>query len=212
MYTDGTLCGDSARSLEVKLQCALPGEQERLGTIEEPETCKYTASLHVHAVCDLDLEVAGEDLESVLAHSANRRLAGTESEESEALEEESEDGGANDAEISPDVTEEGNSDAQSDTSGEGTPSEECVSRDESAAVARLTEQVVSLKRALDEARDQAERHADALKVVLETGSESSIKLGAAAQAADDLVRGLGAGESAEANEAGSGGSDGNTWW
>lgn len=65
MFTDGTPCtGNFARSIEVKLDCRPESDTQgdRLGIVEEPATCRYTASLFLRAACELDVGVPDSEL------------------------------------------------------------------------------------------------------------------------------------------------------
>jgi hypothetical protein len=66
-YTDGTKCGDTPRTVTVTYICAPDAAAASVESVNEPETCKYTAELRAPELC--------ESAERALEILARRRAA-----------------------------------------------------------------------------------------------------------------------------------------
>ena len=60
-FTDGTMCGTKARTVEVHFLC---GEGEaRISDVNEPETCTYTIEMHATEICNNDNSITIMELQ-----------------------------------------------------------------------------------------------------------------------------------------------------
>ena len=52
LFTDGTKCGHTPRTVAVTFICAPNSTDASIAEVNEPETCKYTAELHAPQLCE----------------------------------------------------------------------------------------------------------------------------------------------------------------